>query len=406
MSLRNVFEPKKLLECIKDVKLKHPLIGEAEYDVNIDSTLENLVKKISCLSDIELHKEAPLLSTKEIGMLAYYIPENSLKIADISGICTILRLRNTERYSSILLNRWETYYQNKPCNLFIKLMAKRDSAMQAALNAKGIDFQRMIKWLDEGNIPMSIAKDCALDERQLPIERKLSAVGIDSQKTLGRQALKSYYLICRADDYLRAGEDMLIEIANTLLDEEFNMFLSNLVKKLSDEQLDSYHALAARVWSRTEQVKRRKDFITLFEGEEALQKKLQGWMNGYQMEDMFLQAESGNRRLAFWKRYKKNASYVYHDVKRTLLRMEFPSSIVIEFSQAGPLYFFDRQVYKEQIEPSMPRTNKNRAIADYFYKQYADTCITRIEHHGVWETKVKQALRRYQVLERRDPNEI
>lgn len=396
--MKNPYTPEKLNICLQKVKETHQTIGDLLDDNVSDASFLAVLKRIEKMTLSEAAIEASVMSVREIAMLCYYLPENKFNIEAQSNICAIVKQRASIRNLEILVNQWQNHFSNRVCNTFLSLLTERDEYFQETLKKKHIYDQNLLKWLHSDDISKAVAKCCYDDDRSLDISDKITGLGLDPKKTLGKEAQRQFYLICRADDYLRAGDEMLVSLLHSYTDEEFDEFLQNIVSELSDEELDSLRLLTEEVWKRTKLVKQRQHHMQITDESHLLNRKLQGWMNGFQMEKMFAVAENGNRRLQFWYRFRKDAVYVYHDERRSLLKMEFQSVMVIEFCEVGPMYFFNRQLFNEKIEPHMPRTNKNRAIADYLLHSFGSSCIDRIEHRGYWERNARTALRYHNIL--------
>lgn len=334
--MRNPYYPEKIKACLLAVKAEHRTLGALLDDNSSEVDFVNTLKKIEKMTESEVAAEALVMPARKIAMLCYYLPENKYRIEAQSNICAIIKRRASARNMEILINQWQSHFLNPACNTFLALLAQNDESLRETLKNKHISEQSLINWLRSDSIIKSVAYSCYEDTRETGIRDKIAELGLDPDKSLGIESQKQFFLLCRADDYLRAGEEMLVSLIHALTDEEYSAFLQNIVSVLSDEELDRLRTLTAEVWSRTKLVKQRCHLLEITDEIHPLYQKYQGWMNGFQMEKMFAVADNGNRRLQFWYNFRKDAVFVFHDERRSLLKMEFKSVMVIEFCEAGP----------------------------------------------------------------------
>lgn len=393
------YTPRRLIEVKNEIKKKHPLKKtlKAASAENID--LKVLIMFLESLETDMVEEQAYTLTDEEMGMVFGYVPHNYYQ-SDLTNIFRIIKLRLSERYLDVFYHEWQRVYDSEECDRFILKDLLTEKEFISYAKKKHISRQNMEQLLQAESIPAYIDELCAdiPCPAGISLEAKIAYFGIEEDTRLFHDCKMLFYTICHKNDYMTAGQDVLLKILNRYGTRQRKAFLRNFLqqlrlRELSDFQKVAYFFIQLLGWNITN--KKAAEFLDAFSDE--LKTKYRNWLNQLRIDLAF----ENDERAIFWR------NYAFETIEQMRISdsliMHSKTHVVIEFlgRGMGPIYIYTKEIYEKKIHSLVLGCNNAQLRSELYdlYYTKAFPCY-RKAHLGEWKSSMTYYLRQHNITQR------
>ena len=393
------YTPRRLIEVKNEIKKKHPLKKTLKAASAENFGLKVLIMFLESLEPEMVEEQAYTLTNDEMGMVFGYVPHNYYQ-SDLTNIYRIVKLRLSERYLDVFFHEWQRVYDSEECNRFIlnDLLTEDDFISYA--KKKHFSRQNMEQLLQSDSIPAYIDELCAdiPCPADISFEDKISYFGIEEDTRLYHDCRMLFFTICHKEDYLTAGQDVLLEMLNRFGERQQKAFLKNFLqqlrlRELSDFQKVAYFFIQLLGWDSTND--KATKFLADFSDE--LKIKYRNWLNQLRIDLAFEHDE----RAIFWRNYAFETIEQMRISDSLIMRSK--THVVIEFlgKGMGPIYIYTKDIYEKKIRSLVLRLN-NAQLRKELYDYYDTNAIPcyRKAHLGEWKSSMTYYLRQHNLVQK------
>jgi len=384
ISEKDIFEPIKLRKSLENVKSlhTHEYFGKKIISES-DSALKDLIKRLTSLKKKELKKEAILLETYELVMMTQYIPHNYYSV-DMSNLYELFKFSVTENLSATLYLEWQDVYDNPSCNEFISDLCQNNTIFQKKCRELGIEPGVYHRFLQAENVPIEICsylKEAGIMEDSL--EKSLHKIHIDDNTGIYAGCEYCFYMYCLANNYLALNAQQLksVVIKYSSNISHIKAFVKNFLECMSNEYLRQYDDILPSITKSTGENRSAK-FNDFFKGfSDVLVQRFIDWVND-NLIDIYLDTTRG----IFWKRYKFDKVDItfVKEYDYELVIFENEKYVVTEFLDGGYAYFFERDVFFNDVRKRFWRMNKKEVHSFLFN---CNLELAKLSHPPGWQYK-------------------
>lgn len=385
ISMRKIYFPQQLKSEV--LKLEKQFGSLQNSGIVSQARLEEIIKQIVNCEETELQLYAFTLSKLELKAVAMYIKNNFLKV-DLSKVFEIFVIIDSFYCFQIIYETWQLNYKEPYDYHFVKRVIEHYED-DIVLRYQIPDVRILASWMSseksEEHISQYLADKCnGLDD----LHMELKKLGLDERYALYKDIQSVYLCYCNENTYVRIGDQRLLECMRAVNLESQRNIMYNFLRVVNYDKFDQFENIANYAYSslfgsETDSLYRK----TIGQTSEGIRLSYKALINVFWLLKLF----GRDARSQFWRKYIKKFKVDYYS-EHNMLLMAFRRSIVVEFKEIGPIYFFDADYFYENIKKKMSYKNTVdlkwdlRNISDYKYMK---------EHRGYWQYAVNAALRRY-----------
>lgn len=401
------FIPKKLIAVREEISRQHANIGENK-DIKMDLDGVRFIKRLSELSEEDARKEALILTKREMDYIACYIPANSYNVK-LDNLFLIFRRRTSERLCEILFRSWQNSFECKECNEFLILLLEKDENFRKLIQTHYLSLEIYKEILEDDYVSIAFGREVKRISytQKMDFGTGLEFLGILNTSQLYRECKFLFYIFCDCEDYLCAGDSVILGVIRKYGKIMHLKFLENFLEKLSLNELKKF-TLLAKYFSETIG-DTRKTVEEYFHGSRfVLIRKYLDWINTYIINKLFGKDE----RSAFWEEYRFE-SVVRYDYSDSVI-MEFKNFVGIEFlgKAMGPFYIYKKSYFEKELKDSFQfKMYDNSDLRSYLYKRkdYNNNSVVFGRYNAIrhvhtpnpgWSSIFEQIIRRNCVTEK------
>lgn len=386
------YVPKKLLEAKEHIQNIHKKAVETTVGDMNNRQFKQLVYEIVALESEMLEGYSYTLKKEEISLLANYIPGNHFNVK-IDHLLGVLKYRWDSQIMKTLYQHWQNYYINmENIKIFSYIGAENEGFLNEFLTLYTVSPKEVQMSIETGTVVELFSKTAAEfnANSKEEFEESLQSIGLNLQFSLAKECIKEFYFVCSGDVYVKLGDRKVFDLFRTMHPESTKRILVNMLKKLSDQQLDQFEEVLNYYYRRTGD-RGRGEFNSYFSDiDKALVNKYGTWLNRWNIRRIFLKDTKDRNK--FWLKFANDSRVRTSYAKQTdCLILHFPKSVFIEFREIGPVYQYNHDYYEAEVSKMVERTSKDtdlkrwlRNVSDYKMLQ---------EHRGHWEEKVEERIR-------------
>jgi hypothetical protein len=380
----------------------HPYTTHSEVPVVDEDFLEK-VRYWAGMEEGEVESEAFTISFRNILRLSDYIGSNQLHLS-CQNLIQMVCLRAEKRVMKRLLMRWPDLFESREYSEMVKSIAGEHSELvEEELKNTKLTREVLLSWLNEEHISGAVGKTTIERSRKSgrSLQEELSSLRIPPDSKLGKRCLEEFYLYCQREDYLKISDSELYRILARWQLPVIRAFLKNILEV--SETTDFQRLYKCGVYLRdaftgTTNSPQCHSFFTGFSDKLIL--RYNCWLGYLTIVEGFGQ-DTNDNRLKFWKDYVPNCTQVYIQKFSEALIMYYAHYCIVEFTTKtkGPIYIYERTYFEQSIEP-LTRKLKNSNLRKELFRQVEvfPKSAKRISHNSGWEYKVRDYLRRYNIV--------
>lgn len=400
------YVPIHLKEVASEIRKIHTETADRAKTSNEE--IKKLIMAVCALPAERIEDYASLLSDRQLSILAEYITRNTFGFT-MQNVKAVLECRINGEIFRTVYKGWQNEYQVHPvreCREFLLSAVRNHSEDIDYIKEHGLEID-LETWLSSKEIALevcvSLLNFCGGNAVDIAVGEKYFDI---SGSVLSREATKLIYCYCEAAVYLNLTDVALHTKVKDFEVELVKKFLFNFLEKLTVKHLAAYN----RIWSLARTIigepnsrQYNKFFSEAGKRAEILKNKYLEWRFINQIDIVF----GGDYRSQFWKGKVLDYDATDYETKKSgeVLIMIFGNIYVLEFKRVGPVYFFTKEYYKENIE-RLFRTNiiysvpEIRSILCNNHKD-KEGFTNSYWHRGDWEYPVgrqlESLLKRYQL---------
>ena len=291
-------------------------------------------------------------------------------------------------------------YDSEACNRFILKDLLTEEEFISYAKKKHFSRQNMEQLLQSDSIPAYIDELCAdiPCPADISFEDKIAYFGIEEDTRLYHDCRMLFFTICHREDYITAGQDVLLGTLNHFGTRQRKAFLKNFLQQmhlrdLSDFPKVAYFFIQLLGWDITN--KKAAEFLDDFSDE--LKTKYRNWLNQLRIDLAF----ENDERAIFWR------NYAFETIEQMRISdsliMHSKTHVVIEFlgRGMGPIYIYSKEIYEKKIHSLVQRYNNAQLRSELLerFRKNAFPCY-RKEHRQEWEYSVTSYLRNQNIVQR------
>lgn len=366
-----------------------------------DEEIRKLIAEVCALPADRVEGYAILLSDRRLLILAEYITHNSFGV-NLENVKAVLECRINGEIFRTVYQGWQNEYHAHPvreCRQFMLSAVRNHRAEISYIKEHGLD-SALEMWLNSKKPALeacvSLLNYCNHSSCDISTaEKHFDFTG----SYLAREAIKWYYCCCEAKVYLGMTDAALHAKVKDFEAEYMKKFLLNFLEKLTVKQLAAYNL----IWGLAQKIIGEPNLrpYNLFFSEagkraEILRNKYLEWRFINQIDIIF----GRDYRSQFWKGKVLDYNATDYETKKSgeVLIMIFGNIYVLEFKSVGPVYFFTKKYYKENVErlfgSSISRTLTDIKSILYNNHTNREGFRSRYLHQGDWEYPVGGQLER------------
>lgn len=400
--MKKTYTPQRLVSILPKVVQVHPYTAHSEVP-EVDRDFLEKVKYWAAMEQSEVEGEAFTVSFRNILRLSDYIGNNSLHIS-CQNLIRMVCLRAEKRVVKRLLMRWPDLYDSPEYSQLVKNVVEEQSGLvEEELGHTKLTREILLGWLNEEHISAAVGKTAIRSSRKShrSIQEELSDLKVSPDSKLGKICLEEFYLYCERADYLRTSDDELLRILVRWQQPVIRAFLKNILEVSETTDFQRLYRSGTFLRDRFTGTTNSAQYNRFFAGfSEKFKLQYDRWLGFLTIVEGFGR-DSNDNRLKFWRGYIPNCTRVYTQKVSEALIMYFAEYCVIEFTAKtmGPVYIYERDYFEKGIEP-LTRTMKNSNLRKELLRlveAYPNSAV-RIPHNSGWEYKVRNYLRRYNIV--------
>lgn len=390
--MKYFYYPKRLAKAKEEIEKVHTNVAEAVVAEDVQS-LKDLIDEIVALEKNELEGYACTLNKKELQMLCMYIPSNKYGVP-LENLLGIISYQLSELRVRILYQYWQNNYSYiESCGIFEMIqkqqtfhkMFKDSYKVYCGKIAEAIRNERVLE------LYISFLHGTNLESIEA-YQKALLRYGLNLEFQLAKDCIKEFYFVCAGNVYMDMGEYPLYRKLLDMKPWQLKKLLVNLLKKLTDSQLDEFYKIAEYYETKTGEYGSQKFCDYFSQIPSNLSQKYHAWMNRFKIYKVFIN-DANNDRSSFWKQYSNQAHISFYD-STDAMAIIFEKTIFIEFRNLGPVYHYSKEYYNKKVSNAVINYSKENDLKSYLL--HGTEPLKRKVHRGYWKYEIARQIQTYE----------
>lgn len=390
--MKYFYYPKRLAKAKEEIEKVHTNVAESVVVEDLQ-ILRDLIDEIVALEKNELEGYACTLNKKELQMLCMYIPSNKYGVP-LDNLLGVVSYQLSELRMRTLYQYWQNNYSyQESFSIFTMIqnqekfhkMFKERNKVDCGKIAESIRNERVLK------LYISFLHGTDLESIEA-YQKALLRYGLNLEFQLAKDCMKEFYFICAGKVYMDMGEYSLYQKLLSMKPWQLKKLLVNMLKKLTDSQLDEFYKIAEYYETRTGEYGSQKFNDYFSKIPYNLWQKYHAWMNRFKIHKVFIN-DANNERSSFWKQYSNQAHISFYD-STDAMAIIFEKTIFIEFRTLGPVYHYSREYYNDKVARAVVNYSKESDLK--YYLLHGTEPLKRKVHIGYWQHEIARQIQTYE----------